>query len=108
MPNTLPDLGSESDLEIKEHAKFSSIFSLAILASGAAAAGVTACNGKAQGCIDQATASATSCRAGDWACGCKYIDKIQQAATSCVINACGDISSALGAAQEARSICGKQ
>ncbi|KAL5621316.1 hypothetical protein BROUX41_006786 [Berkeleyomyces rouxiae] len=85
----------------------SSIFSLAFLASGATAASVTACGGKAQGCIDQAVVGVTPCKAGDWACGCKYIGAIQNAATNCVIGACGNLNSALAAAQEARAICQK-
>ncbi|CAI0647036.1 unnamed protein product, partial [Colletotrichum noveboracense] len=45
----------------------------------------------ARDCLSKATASATSCKEGDYACTCKPDNKaaIQSAATSCVIAACG-------------------
>ncbi|KAF4922847.1 hypothetical protein CGCVW01_v005058 [Colletotrichum viniferum] len=45
----------------------------------------------ARDCLSKATASATSCKEGDYACTCKSDNKaaIQSAATSCVIAACG-------------------
>ncbi|GKT46239.1 uncharacterized protein ColSpa_06420 [Colletotrichum spaethianum] len=45
----------------------------------------------ARKCLTDATASATSCKEGDYSCTCQADNKaaIQTAATSCVISACG-------------------
>ncbi|KXH25688.1 CFEM domain-containing protein [Colletotrichum salicis] len=45
----------------------------------------------ARKCLQDATASATSCKDGDYVCTCQPANKsaIQAAATSCVVGACG-------------------
>ncbi|KAI8951205.1 hypothetical protein F4801DRAFT_546001 [Xylaria longipes] len=43
----------------------------------------------AQPCIDDARTKETSCGADDYKCICDNIDKLQAAATSCVLSACG-------------------
>ncbi|CAI4212883.1 unnamed protein product [Parascedosporium putredinis] len=75
------------------------------LAAAASAQSVTACDGKAQKCIDDA--SAGICDLGDWACGCTEANmgKIQAGATTCVITACGGATGALAVISEVQAIC---
>ncbi|PKS11072.1 hypothetical protein jhhlp_002833 [Lomentospora prolificans] len=79
------------------------------LAAAASAQSVSACDGKAQKCIDDATTSSSDCSLGDWYCGCQAdtMSKIQGAATSCVIEACGGASGALAVISEVQAICEK-
>lgn len=71
-------------------------FSLAILAFAAAVSAqeIVACDGKAQPCIEDAIADSGVCDAGDYACACENIDAIQDAATPCVLEACGGVAGA--------------
>ncbi|KAK1569484.1 uncharacterized protein LY79DRAFT_528573 [Colletotrichum navitas] len=67
-------------------------FALAsLIAVAAAQSGSSPIPECAQKCLADATASATSCKAGDYACTCEPANKaaISSAATSCVIAACG-------------------
>ncbi|KAK2016142.1 hypothetical protein LZ32DRAFT_105770 [Colletotrichum eremochloae] len=63
----------------------------ALVAVAAAQAGSNPIPECAQKCLSDATASATSCKDGDYSCTCQEANKaaIQAAATSCVIAACG-------------------
>ncbi|KAI8246913.1 hypothetical protein K4K55_000059 [Colletotrichum sp. SAR 10_96] len=66
-------------------------FALAALAALVVAQDASIIPECARDCLSKATASATSCKEGDYACTCKPDNKaaIQSAATSCVIAACG-------------------
>jgi hypothetical protein len=77
------------------------------LAAVASAQSISACDGKAQACIDTATSSSSSCTVGDWACGCQpdNLSKIQAGATTCVIEACGGAAGALAVISEVQAIC---
>ena len=70
------------------------IAALLALAASAAAQTITACGGKAQACLDDATKSSGICSVGDWACGCSNMEAIQGGATTCVISACGGTTGA--------------
>lgn len=71
-------------------------FSLSIIAFAAAVSAqeIVACDGKAQPCIEDAIADSGICDAGDYACACENIDTIQDAATPCVLEACGGVAGA--------------
>lgn len=83
------------------------VLALTTLAAVASAQQVKACDGKAQACLDTATTSASSCKLGDWYCGCQPDNhsKIQAAATNCVIEACGGAAGALAVISEVQGIC---
>lgn len=83
------------------------VLALTTLAAVASAQQVKACDGKAQACLDTATPSASDCKQGDWYCGCQpdNMSKIQGAATSCVIEACGGAAGALAVITEVQGIC---
>jgi hypothetical protein len=74
-------------------------------AACATAQSISACGGKAQPCLDAATASSGICSQGDWACGCENMSAIQGGATSCVLEACGGASGALAVLSEVQAIC---
>ena len=74
-------------------------------AAYASAQSISACDGKAQPCLDKATESSGVCQVGDWACGCKNLEAIQGAATTCVITACGGATGALDVLSEVQAIC---
>ncbi|KAI5468046.1 hypothetical protein BGZ63DRAFT_42231 [Mariannaea sp. PMI_226] len=59
---------------------------LAVFAQAQTRADIPTC---AQGCLDDAVKSETSCATTDYACVCKSFDKLQGAATPCVIKKCG-------------------
>lgn len=71
-----------------------SIVTLSALAAFATAQSIGACDGKAQGCIDDAVASSGICEANDWYCACSNIEAIQGGATACVIKECGGAAGA--------------
>lgn len=79
----------------------------ATLAAVASAQSISACDGKAQKCVDDATTSSSDCSLGDWYCGCQpdTMSKIQAAATSCVIEACGGAAGAVAVISEVQAIC---
>lgn len=83
------------------------VLALTTLAAVASAQQVKACDGKAQACLDTATPAASSCKQGDWYCGCQpdNMSKIQGAATNCVIEACGGAAGALAVITEVQGIC---
>ncbi|SPO07262.1 uncharacterized protein DNG_09956 [Cephalotrichum gorgonifer] len=82
-------------------------FSLAFLAFAAAASAqeITACDGKAQPCVEEAIANSGVCEAGDYLCACQNLNTIQAAAAPCVIEACGGVAGALEVIEEVNQIC---
>lgn len=55
-------------------------------------------------CIDDAITSETSCDTTDFSCACANIEKIQGAATGCVLSDCG-ADTALSKLPSPRCIC---